>query len=67
MSYCIIADSSSVAAREPIFGMGVGTSQICGVACVGNETGLLNCSHQMRMRDPFSDAGVDCLGRELRE
>ena len=65
-----ITDTSAVAARNAIFGMGVGSSQISNVACVGNETGLLNCSHQtdqILTCGHFTDAGVECLGRPLRE
>ena len=62
-------DAAVTLAFSGEFGRGVGTIQLANVACIGNETSLLNCTNQEAAvcSSHTRDVGVDCLGRLLRK
>ena len=64
-----LTDGSAVAARDGLFGLGVGTILFQNVNCIGNEESFIECSRGQASTfcTHFQDAGVDCLGRPLRK
>ena len=67
--YQSLTDSGAVAARDGVFGMGVGTIALQNVSCAGSEGNFTQCtiSRALTSCTHFQDAGVDCLGRPLRK
>ena len=65
---CLI-DSGAVAARDGLFGLGVGTISYENVNCVGSEGNFSQCTNGQRSTfcTHFQDAGVECQGRPLRK
>ena len=59
--------AAATAVFNGAFGLGVGTIQLRDVNCNGSEGSLLNCTRQGTCSDHIDDAGVECLGRPLRE
>lgn len=66
-TFLIAAATSAVATFDALFGLGVGTILYKNISCHGSETKLASCSNQTGDCTHYQDAGVDCLGRPLRE
>ena len=60
--------SSGIAYYFAYFGQGLGPIWLDGVACTGNESGLVECGHLgvnvTRYCSHFEDAGVVCYGTQ---
>lgn len=67
ISSLMAAATSAVATFDALFGLGVGTILYQNVSCLGNETEIASCSNQTGVCTHYQDAGVDCIGRPLRE
>lgn len=63
----LLSANQAVATFDALFGLGVGTIAYKNFSCSGNEATLVSCSNQTGTCTHFQDAGVDCLGRPLRE
>ena len=63
-------EDGAVAARDGLFGLGVGTISFQNVNCIGSEENFTQCANDVQASTScthFQDAGVDCLGRPLRK
>ena len=58
--------AGAVAISNAFFGQGTGPIQIDNVQCDGNETSLLNCTHNTVGNClHYEDAGVRCAGDSM--
>ena len=65
----LCTDNGAIAARDGLFGLGVGTISFQNVNCIGSEGNFTQCTNDAQASTScthFQDAGVDCLGRPLR-